>query len=293
MSRPRSTPVLLLIAATGFAVVTAFAVPPTIPASRPITTTRPAVPFAIVFVDAKTERVLGPFPYDRSVYASAINRAAASGARGVVLKFFIDLPKTEAGDHALVESLGKTRVILQAHIDDAEQSPNPLPKRFTIQPERPPDGAKVFSGDSGVIPLPQLSKEACDVGFIDYTTIDHMPMIERYKGSYVKSLYTCCLELALGERARIVPGKALEIGGRKLPLDADGQVAVRYPAVDDLQYISMIDLLDGPPRAELRDKVVILGFDGAGFEPVQTPAGPIRPHRAFCYALLSLYEQLR
>lgn len=284
---PLVAPILALAAAA------AAAGPGTVPTTSSAAATRTTEPFAVVLIDNKTEKALGPFPYDRSVYARAIDKAAASGARGVVLKFFIDLPKTEAGDRALAEAIGRTKVILQAHLDDAEAAPNALPKRFRTQLAGGADKGKILTGNSGLIPLPQLSEKAYDVGFIDYTTIDRAPMVERYKGDYVKSLYTCCLELALGEPARVVPGKAIEIGGRALPLDAQGQAGVRYPTADELQYLSMIDLLEGPPRAELRDKVVILGFDGKAVDPVQTPAGPIGPHRVFCYALMSLYKQLK
>src|SRR4051812_42825563 len=96
------------------------------PATAPAASTRPAEPFAVVFIDVKTERLLGPFPYDRSIYARAINKAASSGARGVILKFFIDQPKGEAGDRALVVAVGGTKVILQAMLDDKEAAPNEL-----------------------------------------------------------------------------------------------------------------------------------------------------------------------
>ena len=71
-------------------------------------------PFVFVFVDAKTEKALGPFPYDRLVYAEAMERAAAAGARGVVVRFFLDLPKGENGDKALTTAMTKTKVVLQA-----------------------------------------------------------------------------------------------------------------------------------------------------------------------------------
>jgi CHASE2 domain-containing sensor protein len=70
-------------------------------------------PFIVVFIDAKTEKALGPFPYDRAVLAKAIDKTASSGARGVVLKFFIDKPKTPDGDRALIQSARSTMLLLE------------------------------------------------------------------------------------------------------------------------------------------------------------------------------------
>ena len=58
----------------------------------------PKSPFAFVMIDAKTERTLGEFPFDRSVLAKAVERAAAMKARAVVIKFYLDQPKSAEGD---------------------------------------------------------------------------------------------------------------------------------------------------------------------------------------------------
>ena len=50
-------------------------------------------PFAVVLIDRRTEEALGPFPYVRAIYAKTLESLSNSGARGVVLKFFIDQPK--------------------------------------------------------------------------------------------------------------------------------------------------------------------------------------------------------
>jgi hypothetical protein len=38
---------------------------------------------------------------------------------------------------------------------------------------------------------------------------------------------------------------------------------------------------------------VIIGLDGPAFEKIETTMGKITPHRAFYYALMSLWEQMR
>jgi hypothetical protein len=210
----------------------------------------------------------------------------------MVLKFFIDRAGTKEGDIALASAMRQTSVILQARLDDKEPHPNDLPNRFKLGVVREGDG-RMLGADSGWLPLPQMADAAHDIGFIDHVTLDRMALVERYRDHYVKSLYTCAIEMALGERARITPGKSIEFGAAKLKLDEHSEAAIRYPAKDGLQYLSFIDLLDGPVRSDLAGRVVIIGWDASRFEVVQTPAGPIRPHRAFCYALLWLYEQLQ
>jgi CHASE2 domain-containing sensor protein len=46
--------------------------------------------FAIVMVDDQSEAKLGPFPYDRALYAKAAEVCANDGAKAVVFKFFFD-----------------------------------------------------------------------------------------------------------------------------------------------------------------------------------------------------------
>jgi hypothetical protein len=247
-------------------------------------------PFAAVFIDAKTERRLGPFPYDRAVLARAIDKAVASKAKGVVLKLFIDKRKSEDGDRALVEASKRTKLLVQARLDDTEQKPNPLLDRFILNV--PSDG-NLLTGRSGWLPLPELSAVAYDMGFVDYRVIDRMPLLERYGDKVVKSLYLSCLELALGVNAEIAPARSVRIGNKTIELDEHSEIGVAYPAQDDLSYISFSDFLEQPARPDMNDRIVIIAYDSDRFDPVKTPAGTIRPHRAFVYALLSMYRMFQ
>lgn len=260
----------------------------------PAPATQPAQsPFVIVFIDTKTEKALGPFPYDRAIYAKAVEKAAASGARGLVLKFFIDKPKTPEGDRALVLAMTKTKVILQARLDDTEPSPNAFPEKFRLAAKASNFG-QPMAGKSGWIPLPDLCAAAHDVGFIDYHALDRMPLVEQYGDAYVKSLYLCSLEMAFGKTAEVTPGKSVRIGAKTVEIDQRSEVGVDYPTNDDIAYIPFVDFIGPDARPEVKDRVVILAYDSERFEPVETPRGvKIRPHRVFCYALMSLYRTFR
>jgi hypothetical protein len=205
-----------------------------------------------------------------------------------VLKFFIDKPKSAEGDHALVNAAKRTKLILQARIDDAEPKPNPLPDRFVLNV---PLAGTPLSGKSGWLPLPALSADAYDVGFIDYRVIDRMPLVECYRDKMVKSLYLSCLELAFGEQAKVMPARSVKLHGKTLDLDEHSELAVEYPAKDELTFISFADFITQPPRPELKDRIVIIGYDADRFEPVGTPVGKRRPHRVFVYGLMSMWRR--
>jgi len=256
-------------------------------------TTRSATsPFVVVFIDNKTEKVLGAFPYDRSILAQGVEKATALRAKGVVLKFFLDKPRTAAGDRALEQAARGTRLLLEARLDDQELKPNPFSDRFQIAGTGGSLGHPL-SGTRGWIPLPELSAVAYDVGFVDYRQLSRMPLIERYNGSLVRSLYLCCVELAEGKRAEVKPGRFIRVGAKTLSIDDRSEAAVTYPARDDLPYIPFCDFIAPDAKPDVRDRVVLIGYDADQFAPLETPSGKIRPHRAFAYALESIYSQFK
>ena len=249
-------------------------------------------PFVVVFIDSKSEHVFGQFPYDRSVYAQGIDRAAALGAKGVILKFFIDKPRTSEGDNRLVRAAMATKLIVQARLDDLEPTPNPLPDRFRL-PMTIEKAGNPLSGKSGWLPLPALSAAAYDVGFIDNRVIDRMPIIERYGDRFVKSLFLCGVELAYGEHAEIVPGKTVRLHGKTVALDDRSEIGIEYPKTNGLPFISFCDFVGPIPHPEVKNKVVILAYDSERFAAIDTPLGKVRPHRAFVFALMSIYGRFK
>jgi CHASE2 domain-containing sensor protein len=253
----------------------------------------PPPAFAVVFIDAETERALGAFPYDRGVYAKAVEALGRAKARGVVLKFFIDRPKSAEGDAALAAAMTKVKVVLQARLDGEEARPNPLPERFTLRDVRLA-GAEPLSAKSGWLPLPALAERAHDLGFLDSTdSVERVPVVERYGERYVKSLYTAALELALGERAKFDALGFMQIGAKRIEFDKACMARVRLPAADELKAHSFLDLINGKiDGAVFKDRVVIVGYDGAKMEENETPIGKVKGHRLFCYQLFSLYEEL-
>jgi hypothetical protein len=249
---------------------------------------KPENPFLPVFIDKKTEAALGPFPFDRAILAAAVKRSAELGAKGAVLKFFLDLPRSQNGDRALADAMSSIKVILQA--GDGTMQPAELPDKFKLR--LPLAGVKSLHASTGGIPIPELIAKAHDIGFVDNFAENRMPVIEQYGGQYVKWLATACLELALGVTAEASPGKSIRFGNAERPLDNLSRLPINFPGKDDLEYIPLVDFLGRNRRPDLKGRVVILGYDGDNIGRVQTPIGLVKAHRAFYYALTSLHTQL-
>ncbi|HEV8543114.1 MAG TPA: CHASE2 domain-containing protein [Verrucomicrobiae bacterium] len=201
--------------------------------------------FAVVFIDAASEAKFGAFPLDRSILAKAIRKAASLGAKGVVLKFFFDQPKSELSDLSLEQALTNVPVLLEARMDDSQIQPNALPNQFTFP------GVKArtrVSGQTGWIPLLRFSEKAAGVGFVDFSTTV-VPLLETYQSRTVKSLTVCCIELATGKKAIIQPSESLKFGTRELRMDSHNGVSVKLPAKDDLEYIPFHRLVAGETPA--------------------------------------------
>lgn len=249
-------------------------------------------PFALVFIDAKTEQELGGFPLDRAMIAKGVRQLKSVGAKAVVLKFFFDQPRTAAGDTSLAEAISALPVALQARIDDTEVAPNKLPARFFVEGLNL-GGSSVISGKSGWLPLPSLADRAAAVGFVDVASTSRVPVLESYQGRLVKSLYLCALELAFDGQVHIEPGKELTLAGRKIRLDAANSVPAEFPRADTLEYVPFHELLSKPEVVgKLKGKVVVLGYDGAKIHTLATPVGPRKAHRVFWHGLQSMWQQM-
>jgi CHASE2 domain len=254
-------------------------------------------PFELVLIDAASEKQLGGFPVDRKLVAQVVTALKAAGAKGVVLKFFYDQPaKLPESDKALADAISSTKTLLQARIDEAEFGPNPLPSRFAM--DKAEGNLKTpLAGDNGWIPMPQFANAAHDIGFVDITTPENVPMVESYKNTPVNSLTLAALELATDETGHIENGARLTLGSKSVPLTTDNQVALKLNTNEKLDYTSFSDVLESKEgstaMSRFRGKVVVIAYDGAKMEMIQTSAGPIKAHRLFYMGLLDVWRQLK
>lgn len=176
--------------------------------------------------------------------------------------------------------------LLQARLDNKEAHPNVLASRFTLAGSFNVGAA----GSSAWIPLPRFAKNARDVGFVDFNSMT-VPMIEHYKSKGVRSLVLCAIELAEGKAAVMNPGSQIEIGRRIIKVDSLNQTVARPGNSQSVHGISFLSLMNGAVDASLlKNKVVILAYDGAHAEVLSTPYGPMSAHRYFVNILRSIYD---
>jgi hypothetical protein len=251
-------------------------------------------PFRAVFIDDATEKELGPFPYDRAVYARGIRALDKLAPRAIVIVFFLDLPKSSKGDAEYAKAMAdsKANIILEATTHQLENDPNPLPARFNWDINIP-RGASLIGGDDGWIPLSIFSEHAHAIGFSDFRIAQEAPLLERYKGKPVKSLFTCALEAGFNDLAEIDPAKSFSIAHHKISINSLSALRIDPPAQDKIDSISFVDVLNGKDaRNEFKDRVVILGLDSPSAETVDTRIGQIGKNRWFLHMLRSSYEKI-
>ncbi|MCP3850956.1 MAG: CHASE2 domain-containing protein [Gammaproteobacteria bacterium] len=242
--------------------------------------------YVAVFIDSTTEEKLGSLPLDRSLFAKAIERLKSANAKGVILKFFLDLPKEKLSDKQLADSIKGFPVVLQARIENGEVNPNLLPKKFTLSGKLKAS----ITGRSGWIPTPQFLENAKDVCFIDFEGFP-LPALEKYKENGVKSLFLCALELGVNQSAKFAFGRKVEIAHLSYDLDSLNRFSTVVPPSKEFEYIRFSDIFENENYAgKVRGKVVIIGYTGPKIHNIKTEFGGIPAHEYFVRLLHSLYE---
>jgi hypothetical protein len=247
-------------------------------------------PFAFVMYDAQSEMIIGKFPPERDVYANLVLKLKENEAKAIVFKYFFDLPKNTIKDQVFADSLKELPVFLQARIDNSEKKPNDLLNKYYSSDLL--KSKNVITGNSGWIPISTISFNAYDLGFVDIRNPSYIPLFEKYKGHYVKSLWYSIIKYIFPD-VKIENGSLIN-GNRKINSNDFGEVKIEYPLNDSLQYISFSNLINEHIDSKIfQNKIVIVGYDGNNIDSIQTPIGSIKSHRVFIYGLLSLYDQLK
>jgi len=244
-------------------------------------------PFVVIMYDQKTENRMGSFPPKRDVWAKSLEKLSENNVKAVVLKFFFDLPQDE--DIVLAKSMNKVPVFLQARINEAEPSDNEIEDKFSIKLDR--KYQRVITGRKGWIPVKPLSKNAYDIGFVDINDFYEIPLIEMYDGKYYKTLYFCILKFIFPE-IKIEKNKLI-YNAMALPLTESLAMHVSYPKEDIMEYIPLVDVLDGKINKNLlENKIAIIGYDVQNSERRKISTGEVNVHRVFIYGLYDMFNQL-
>jgi adenylate cyclase len=128
------------------------------------------------------------------------------------------------------------------------------------------------------IPIPALTETAKGVGYVNAEpdadgVIRSVPLFLHYHGHTYPHLGLRLAMDKLGispQQVSILPGKYVELGSRRLPIDQDGRMLIRYAGNSlKFKYLSFVDAFlgqtqDGRPLDFLKDKVVLVGVTAPG-----------------------------
>jgi hypothetical protein len=245
-------------------------------------------PIAFVMIDAQTEAIYGKLPLNRAVIATVVERLTAAEAKGIILKFFFDLPSAEKSDRLLQESICNSTVVLQASLNDTEGTTHGLEARFVVNEVSPGGFPTNFVGDKALIPLERFRRCAKAVGFVD-TYNDRFPLFEVYHGNVVKSLQLVALEMASNQKASVDASCMVRLGAARF----DRMQSVDFPKTNSLSYIPLHEVMNDTSKAwqaNVKGAIVILGYDGKNIHSFNTPLGPLGAHRFFITELMSLVK---
>jgi CHASE2 domain-containing sensor protein len=205
---------------------------------------------------------LGPWPLDRSVYATAIARAREDGARAVVLKFFFDRPSMPEADAKLADAVASMPVYLQFAFDGDDGKAEGQP---VWRSDFGPENLKVFfHGSPSLLPLPLFRKNATGIGFVNVLPDPDYDRIEILGSTGVgagiaASLQLLSIEADIGAQVSVREMR-FSINGKSYEIGDDGRVRCPYLDVGRPREYSLFAFLDGQvPGDEVRDHVVVIG----------------------------------
>jgi len=205
----------------------------------------------LVAIDPQSVRALPGWPWPRSVYAQAVRRLDAAGARAIAIDIDFSVARDSVHDAELARALAESgRVVLAAF----------------RQVETLPGGGEI---EIASLPLPALAGAAAGLGSVLMPVdadgiVRFAPRSSLIAARELPSLAAAALAVARGEPT---PADAR-------PLRLDWRRAA--PAI---QVISLVDVLEGRfDPARVAGRVVMIGATAAEFQDLwSTPLGPARP----------------
>ena len=212
----------------------------------------PGIPdVALVALDPQSLRAIPDWPWPRRIYAEAIERLDAAGAKAIAIDIDFSTPRDAGDDAVLTEAVRSSGAVVLA--------------TFRQQQLLPGGGELEIAN----LPFPALERSAAALGSVLMPldpdgVVRRAPRGSEIAGRPLGSLAAAALAVAQRTPVEVKLG-FFEIDYRRA-----------YPAPP---VVSMIDLLEG--RFDSRDvagRVVMIGATAAEFQDLwSTPLGPIRP----------------
>jgi HD-GYP domain-containing protein (c-di-GMP phosphodiesterase class II)/CHASE2 domain-containing sensor protein len=207
---------------------------------------------AVVAIDPQSLRRFEAWPWPRRLYAEALARLDAAGARVVAFDIDFSTPRDREGDQLFADALGRSGRGVLAAYRQLVQVPGGAELEVTSVPCDPLRGAAAGIG-SVLVPV--------DADGI----VRRAPTASSLGGRTTPSLALAALSVAAREPAAPVEPGLIELDYRR--------AAPAFPVV------SIADVIEGrfDPR-EVAGRIVLVGATAAEFQDLwSTPLGPARP----------------
>ncbi|MEI7027464.1 CHASE2 domain-containing protein [Paenibacillus sp. y28] len=228
----------------------------------------------VVGIDDASLKEIGTFPFDRKVYISVIDTMEKAGAKVIAFDITFSTESNPASDQALAETLAKYKNII-------------IPSYAVTEDEfnRSTRGSKddMIMARSLEKPIPAIAK-VTQTGHIN-RSIDSDGVIRR-----------TWLQLNTPEGPiDSLAFKAAKMAGydvnHYLNYSPQKEIFIRFDAKSkDFNYVSMGKVLRGEvPASFFKDRVVFVGYTGAGNDEGTTP---IETHMNLVYAHANITSQL-
>ena len=255
---------------------------------------------AVIDVDeesvAQLQPRLGPWPYDREVYALVVQWLKSAGVEAI--GFDILFAEARKGDDALASALDARTVLAAAALPYTFERDGAYRARLVQKTWGAAPGAGVYPLSDLTLPHAPLTRNA-GIGVISAPVdsdgiLRRVPLAFAAYGQLAPSMALALLarkeEAPLGGAPQVVVGAGrVTASGKSWPVSPLSEVQLRYPAnIDSLRTVPFYQVAlaaSGAPgmapladtlRTALKDRYVLIGSSSAALgDYIQTPAGRV------------------
>ncbi|HQS56962.1 MAG: adenylate/guanylate cyclase domain-containing protein [Gallionellales bacterium 35-53-114] len=210
----------------------------------------PSPEIGIVAIDNKSINELGRFPWSRGQYVRLLDRLSAAGAKVVLFDVFFSEPESSAIDKSLAAAVKRAGNVGLAVAYDFDENFNVVGSTHT---------------------LANIEKNAAGFGHINLTPEDdgvvrRNKMYVEVAGKKMPSLGLKGAMMALGEEEFAAGSYAINLGKRRIPVDASGFMWINFTGPSSHYPVySFADIVQGRIKpGELKGKILFVGATALG-----------------------------
>lgn len=253
----------------------------------------PPAQVLIVAIDEKSLERFGRWPWPRPVLTRLIERLSRAGAALIVLDLI--LSEGSEDDPRLARAVREAGNVVMPLVFDFDRPGTGDPGDPSLQeaallrvehPENltrypPPQASRIRA------PVPPLRNEAVGLGSISVFpdpdgTLRREALLVSFEGYLFPSLTLTAAALFLGvppEAIVVEAGEGIRLGSRHIPTDGHGMALIPYYGPSfTFKYLSVADILEGPPDRVLDGALVLVGATAVGLgDQKVTPVAPVMP----------------